>query len=66
MARHFQSAHNKDPRALKVEALEHIPTAPRGGDRLKTLLQKETFWIHTLDAMNYPGLNEEIDFRPFL
>lgn len=66
MARHFNSAHNGDASLLQVEALEHVQTPPRGGDRLKLLLQRETYWIHKLDAMRPPGLNEEIDFRPFL
>lgn len=66
MARHFNKSHNNDASLLKVEGLEHIQLPPRGGDRLKKLLQRETYWIDKFDALRYPGLNEEIDFRPFL
>jgi len=43
-----------------------IKKSIRRGDILKQLLQRETFWIWSLKAMDYPGLNEEIDYRPFL
>lgn len=66
MARHFFSHHNKDDSLLKVEGIEHIEKPTRGGDRLNRLLQRETFWIDKFNALNHPGLNEEIDFRPFL
>ena len=66
MARHFQEYHNNNESLLRAEGIEYIKAATRGGDRLKRLLQRESFWIHTLDAMNFPGVNEEIDFRPFL
>lgn len=66
MAKHFHTAHNSNPDGLMVEGLETIKKNIRGGDRLKLLLQRETFYIYTMQAMTYPGLNEEIDFSPFL
>ena len=66
MARHFQSSHNGNDSLLRVEGIEQIEQSVRGGNRLKRLLQRETYWIFTFDAMVYPGLNEEIDFKPFL
>ena len=46
--------------------VEVIPKSVRGGDSVKHLLQRETFWIVTLKATTFPGLNEDIDFSPFL
>ena len=66
MAKHFYNVHNCNPDSLKVEGLETIKYNIRGGDRLKLLLQRETFYIYHLQATVYPGLNEEIDFSPFL
>lgn len=66
MAKHFKNVGHKNINELKVMVLEVIDNNPRGGDRLKRLLQRETFWIHTLEATVFPGLNEEIDFSPFL
>ena len=66
MARHFHDCHDGNDSLLKVEGIEQIGKPVRGGDRLKKLLQRETFWIFSFDAMIYPGLNEEIDFKPFL
>ena len=37
-----------------------------GGDRLRCLLQREIFWISTLNAMSFPGLNGKCDLSSFL
>lgn len=66
IARHFFQCHNSNPNELMVEGLEHIHRHCRGGDRLKLLLQRETWHIYNLRATVYPGLNEEIDYTPFL
>lgn len=66
MAVHYKEAHHSNPSSLKIIAIEIIPENVRGGDRLKRLLQKETVWIITLKATKLPGLNDEIDFSPFL
>lgn len=45
MARHFEVAHNSNPDSLVVEALGTINKNVQGGDCLKLLLQRETFYI---------------------
>lgn len=57
MAKHFQNVHNSNPEGLMVEGLEMIKKSIRGGDQLKLLLQRETFYIYELQATVYPGLN---------
>ncbi|KAK7893050.1 hypothetical protein WMY93_022202 [Mugilogobius chulae] len=59
MAKHYNAAGHHSPNSLKAMVIEVITQDNRGGDRLKRLLQKETYWIHTLRATTYPGLNEE-------
>lgn len=66
MAKHYKDVHHSDPSSLKIQGVEIVKTSIRGGDKLKLLLQRETFWIWKLKAMEYPGLNEEIDYTPFL
>lgn len=66
MATHFLHKHNKNDSLLKIEVLEHVRPLNRGGDRIRKLSQRESFWIHRLDALNYPGLNEDIEFKCFL
>lgn len=66
MAKHYKDAHHSDPSSLKIQGIEIVKTSIRGGDKLKLLLQRETFWIWKLKAMEFPGLNEEIDYTPFL
>lgn len=46
--------------------IEAISLSKKGGDILKILSQRETFWIETLKATRFPGLNEDIDYSPFL
>lgn len=66
MAKHYQQTGHSSPNSLKAFVIECVPVNLRGGDRLKLLLQRETYWIHTLNATVHPGLNEEIDFSPYL
>ena len=66
IARHFNKCHNNNDSLLRIIGMEHIKPLPRGGDRLIKLNQRETFWIHCLDALTFPGLNEDIDFMCFL
>lgn len=66
MALHYKEANHGSSDTLKIFGIEHVKLSPRGGDRLKKLLQRESFWIYTLKANQYPGLNLELDFSPFL
>lgn len=66
VAKHFQAVGHTNINCLKVMVIETVEKDLRGGDRIKKLLQRETFWIDVLGATHYPGLNEEIDFSPYL
>lgn len=66
MAKHFKQAGHSSPNSLRAMVIEVVPQNPMGGDRLQQLLRRETFWIDRLNAMTHPGLNEEIEFSPFL
>lgn len=50
---------------LRIQGVKHVKPLPKGGDGLKRLNQRVTFWIHQLDAV-HPGLNEDIDFTCIL
>ena len=52
IARHFKDKHNSNNALLRVE---HIKPLTRGGERLRKRNQQESFWIHSLDALNAPG-----------
>lgn len=43
-----------------------VPAPPTDGDHLRALLQRDTLWNSKLKATSFPGLNEELDFPPFL
>ncbi|XP_055784456.1 cyclin-dependent kinase 8-like isoform X1 [Salvelinus fontinalis] len=66
MARHYKSLHHGNPASLQAMGIDHVPASIRKGDRLKQLNQRESFWIYKLQATKYPGLNEDMDFSPFL
>lgn len=66
MAKHFKKVRKRNDSLLRVEGLESIRASIRGGNCLRSLLQRETFWIYKLNAVIYPGLNEEIDYTPIL
>ncbi len=52
VAAHFKRAgHNVS--ALRYIGVERVDTSPRGGDRGKKLLQRETFWIHFLNTIEF-------------
>ncbi|CAJ0928388.1 unnamed protein product [Ranitomeya imitator] len=40
--------------------IEHVSLARRGGDRIKKLKERESFWIHTLQTLTPLGLNRRI------
>jgi len=56
MAKHFQNVHNRS----NGWGFRNNEKEYSGGDRLKLLLQRETFYIYELQATVYPGLNLEI------
>lgn len=55
--RYVGCQHKYDATLIRLYALEHVPLHVRGGSIDVTLLQLETRWIHSLDAVRYPGLN---------
>lgn len=66
IAKHFGSSTQCNPNDLAVMVIEVVQKSIRGGDRLRTLAQRESYWIDTLQAVTFPGLNEELDFSVFL
>lgn len=60
MAKHFHTSSHCNPNSLSVKVSETIQNNIRGGVILKTLAQKETFWISTFQATNVLGVNEEL------
>ncbi len=65
VARHFIAARH-DVCSLRFQGLETVKPLKRGGDRDRALLQREAFWIHTLQTEHHKGLNEELLLSCFL
>ena len=66
MAKHLKEVHSCNSVSFTVLGIHHVPPTLRRGDRERTLNQKESRWIHTLQAMSPPGLNDTIDMISFL
>ncbi len=65
VARHFNSA-GHDVCSLRFQGIEEVKPLKRGGDREKALLQREAFWIHTLQTEYPKGMDEELLLGCFL
>ncbi|KAE8629391.1 hypothetical protein XENTR_v10000473 [Xenopus tropicalis] len=65
VAKHFLEQGHRLP-TFRYIAIDHVPLPRRGGDRSRLLLQRETFWIKTLNTLSPFGLNEYCSFSCFL
>ncbi len=65
VAQHFANSRHSVS-TLQYIGIEVVKCPRRGGDINKLLLQREAFWIFTLDTLSPRGLNEDFDIRPFL
>lgn len=54
------------PNVARFLVLEIVPEYPRGGDWDSAILRRETHWIERLNALNPPGLNEALSYKPYL
>ncbi len=64
-AQHDQAKHGSVA-SLKYWRIEKIPPLSRGGDIINKLLQREAYWIFTLNTIELYGLNEEMNLSCFL
>ena len=65
IARHFNSI-GHDICTMRFQGIESVNPLKRGGDRDRLLLQREAFWIHSLNTEYPKGLNEELMLNCFL
>lgn len=65
VARHFHSA-GHDANMLKFMGLEVVNRSPRGGDRDNHLLQREAWYIFSLNTCIPNGMNEDLQLSCFL
>ncbi len=65
VAQHFANSRHSVS-TLQYIGIEAVKCPRRGDDMNKLLLQREAFWIFTLDTLSPRGLNEDFDIRPFL
>lgn len=66
MGRHATTIHNGHFPKIKFIALDRVHPNLGGGDWNKLLLQRELKWIFSLKATIFPGLNEAVNYKPFL
>lgn len=66
MARHYEQMQHGSPATFRFWGIESVSPSPRGGDIIQKLLQREAFWIFTLNTVEPDGLNEELSLSCFL
>lgn len=52
--KHFRNLHNRDPKCLRFWGLERVNKHWRGGNFIRHLSQRESFWIHETQVL-VPG-----------
>ncbi|CAJ0965952.1 unnamed protein product [Ranitomeya imitator] len=58
---HFVTA-NHSVSQLQYQVIERVERPRWGGDHIKLLKERESFWIYTLQTLAPRGLNRELDF----
>ena len=66
IARHYKERSHGSAATLRFIGIEKVNLPPRGGNTVKLLLQREAYWIYTLNTMEPNGLNESLDLSSFL
>ena len=66
MARHYVEAGHGSVASLKFIGIEKVTLPHRGGDIIRKLLQREAYWIYTLNAASAGGVNDQPSFSCFL
>lgn len=61
VVRHFKMEHGGDLASFSFMGIDKIYLGPRGGDKHKLLLSRETRWIFELESRVPLGLNNRWD-----
>ncbi|CAB1313720.1 unnamed protein product [Coregonus sp. 'balchen'] len=64
VAMHFMTA--RHVASLKYMGIVHVKVPRQGGDIDRRLLQRESYWIFSLETMSPKGLNEDFPISHFL
>lgn len=59
VTRHFSEHHMENTMAIRVQAVEKVGTARRGGDRFRSLCKGKVYWIFHLRTRVPEGLHYE-------
>lgn len=66
LSKHFRDYHKKRPIGLSFSLLEKYHKQWRGSDKIKTLRQRESWWIFENKSLTPKGLNVDFNFNGFI
>lgn len=66
VSKHFKLFHNRNPVGLQFWAIEKVKNHWRGGNFIRHLSQRESFWVYELKVGVPLGLNVEFDLNCFI
>lgn len=66
IAKHYKEHSHGSAATLRFVGIERVSLPPRGGDIKKLLLQRESYWIFSLNSMEPHGLNDNLGLNSFL
>ncbi|CAJ0953387.1 unnamed protein product [Ranitomeya imitator] len=61
VSHHCKTIHAGNTSMIKVTAIEKVHKPPRGGDHRRKILNRESFWIFSLQSRVPLGLNKRLD-----
>ena len=66
VSRHFKQFHHKNPKGLRFWGIEKVNRHWRGGNFIRQLSKKESYWIHETHVLIPDGLNVDFDINCFI
>ena len=66
VSRHFKLVHPKHPKSLQFWGIERVTNHWRGGNLIRQLSKRESYWIHETEVLAPGGLNIDFDINCFI
>lgn len=63
VSKHFKMVHKKNPSSLKFWRIAHVHKHWRGGNYIRQLSRRESYWVFETQVLFPRGLNIEFDLN---
>lgn len=66
VSKHFKLFHQQNPKSVKFWGIERVTKHWRGGNFIRQLSKRESYWIHETRVLCPDGLNVDFDINCFI